>query len=215
MTSASSRNKPLKLRDQEAENTLLTLIGKTGINYAVLQTDWSDSGHGDVDLVVDSSDWARLTDILLDFSATRDCPVVKAYEIEHGVICVVMLTDNGTVFLDIAIAGARKSLFGLDTHAALRGARLHSGVRVVTDLDYEIYKSIKQRFKSSIWRRLTRKIRNIPLIIRRIIECSIVIRGAAIYIPYVLDTVILRSEPVTRHSRKYLASRLRNKYLQT
>ena len=213
MTNASARNNPLKQRDHEAENNILTLICETGINVAILQTDWANSTHGDLDLVVDSNDWARLIDILLDFSISRDYPVVKAYEIEHAVICIVMLTNNGTIFLDIAIAGARKSLFGLDTLDALHGAKLHEGIRIVTDHDYEIYKFNKHRFKRSGWRKLTRKIRNMPIIVRRILECSIFIRGAAIYIPYVLDTVILRSEPVSQHSRKYLTSKLRNKYL--
>lgn len=199
-------------RDHASERLLLDRFSIDQIEFAMLQRDWEDASHGDLDIIVNQNDWPKLVHSLIDFCAEKAFAIVKAYEIEAGIICIVILTDNGAVFLDAAITRACRRIFGITPKDALARAETHHGLKVLREEDYSHYKSCKREFKSSMPRKWLRKLTNSLVITRRLIECTTCDRGALLYIPYLLDTDILRSNAVTKKTLPYLATTLRARY---
>lgn len=201
---------PVFLRDRAAEDALLSEL--QNLNCALLQQDWDKQEHGDLDIVLDRKDWLRFLKIIRQFSERNSFPIVKAYEIEYGLVCLVMLTQHGAIFLDVAIAGARVESFGVDLVHALANRQLLRGVFVVDKSDEHCYASGKLAVKRSRVRRVIKKIRNLPVIVNRIWSCTLVCRGCFLYIPYLTQTDMLRVSTVIQKTTAYLESRLTHRY---
>ncbi len=199
-------------RDHQTEKEILSALSIKNLNYAVLQPDWEDASHGDIDIVLDHNDWQLFISTIHDFIVDNSLHLVKAYEIEYGVICIVILTTNGTVFLDVALTSKCKKVFGLALDNVLDSKDNTHPIPVICNSDHNIYKTSKKKFKRSSSKKALKKISNMPVIIRRAFECTIILRGAFIYIPYIIDTTILRSPPVMNHVSAYLLNTLSTRY---
>lgn len=203
-------SKPLFPRDQASETALL--VNLQTLNYALLQHDWDSEKHGDLDIVLDRKDWGQFLDILLAFSKKNSFPVVKAYEIEHGLVCFVLLTREGALFLDVAIAGARAESFGVTLHHALaKRQRIHVAF-VVDKTDEQTYAQGKLAVKRSVLHRVFNKVRNLPVIVRRVYSCTLLCRGCLLYIPYLTQEDLLRTSAVVQKTATYIESTLRKRY---
>ena len=202
----------LPSRDQQTEKRILTALSIKNLNYAVLQPDWEDAGHGDIDIVLDYNDWQLFISTIHRFIADNEFHLVKAYEIEYGVICIVILTMNGTVFLDVALTSHCKKVFGLPLDGVLNSKDTTQPIPFICSADHDKYRASKQSFKRSFFKKTIKKVTNLSVIIRRVLECTIIIRGAIIYIPYIIDTAILKSNPVMSHVSAYFSDTLLKKY---
>ncbi|HEC05351.1 MAG TPA: hypothetical protein ENJ12_00735 [Thiolapillus brandeum] len=208
----NTRMPPFPGRDLAAEAALLQTFTQHGIDYAMLQRDWRDDSHGDLDIIVRQEHWPLLVERVAGFSHENGIPVVKAYEIERGVVCVVMLTQKEAIFLDTVIAGASGTIYGVDPVHALQNADRATDIPVISEEEFLRYRQQKKIFKASTRRKLLKKMANLPIILRRLIECTTLARGALLYVPYLLDTDILRSEAVSGFSHGYLTHTLRHRY---
>ncbi len=197
-------------RDQDAERALLAEL--KNLDFALLQRDWQDPRHGDLDLVLRPDDWPMFLQILDRFSAQHDFPIVKAYRIDHTAICLVLLTAQGTLFVDVALACAGNAAFGVDLARVLRDKEEANGTPVISARDAAAYAEHKRHFKRSWRQRSTKKIVNMPVIVERIFACTLLCRGGLLYIPYLTDTDLLRSKAVVAKTRDYLLGTLRQRY---
>ena len=112
----------LAYRDRTTEIRLLSTL--SGINYVLLQRDWSAPKHGDLDLAVDVTDWPSLVRTIVLFCHGNDICIAKAYEIERAVVCIVLVTRQGYVQIDVAITPQRREMFGADLQKALESREL-------------------------------------------------------------------------------------------
>lgn len=213
MDSTTSTLQPsdmLARRDRATEVQLLSLL--LGINYVLLQRDWNAPRHGDLDLAVDAADWPRLVRVIVSFCEQNDICIVKTYEIERAVICVVLVTKHGYVQLDITITPHRREVFGIDLLEALESRELAVEAYVLAPKLAEIYHENTRRYKSSRLRLLARRIINGPILIRRILETTLIRRGTIIYTPYLQELSLLRSLCVTTWATDYLQTSLLRRY---
>lgn len=201
---------PVDLRDRESEDALL--LEMRHLRYALLQQDWDSQKHGDLDMVLDRKDWLQFVEIIHQFSERSSFPIVKAYEIERGLVCLVLLTPSGTIFLDVAIAGACGESFGVNLFRALENRKMQRDVFVVEKSDEQTYAHGKLAVKRSRMRRIVNKIRNLPVIIRRIRSCTMICRGCLLYIPYITQTDMLRVTAVIQKTSSYLHGYLSSRY---
>ena len=145
-------------RDYNAELSILTSLSENLVDYVALQPDWRSETHGDLDLLVSQEHWSRMLDVLRECIQTLNASLVKTYEIERGIICIVVLTNKGTVFLDIAITGHCRRLFGLNPTKVLKNKINDSLIPIICHDDYRIYKTTKHSFKKSNMKKLFRLI---------------------------------------------------------
>jgi hypothetical protein len=200
----------LARRDRATETQLLFML--LGINYVLLQRDWSAPRHGDLDLAVDSTDWPRLVRTIVSFCRSNDICIAKAYEIERAIVCVVLITKQGYVQIDAAISPQRREIFGVSLLKALESRELVAGAYVLTPQLAKIYQENKHRYKASSFQRFIKRIINGPIIARRIIEGTLIKRGAIIYTPYVREASLLRSECISTWATDYLQTSLLKRY---
>ena len=208
--SASRPPSVLAYRDCAAEVQFLSTL--TGINYVLLQRDWSAPRHGDLDLAVDATDWPRLVRTIVSFCRSNDICIAKAYEIERAIVCIVFITRQGYVQVDVAITPQRREIFGVPLLQALESRELVAGAYVLAPKLAEIYQENKRRYKASSFQRFIKRIINGPIIARRIIEGTLIRRGAIIYTPYVRETSLLRSHCITTWATGYLQTSLLKRY---
>lgn len=200
----------LDRRDRDTETLLLSNLN--GINYVLLQRDWNAPQHGDLDMVVHAADWPRLVRAIGVFCERNDIHLVKAYEIERAVICLVLVTGQGYVQVDITVAPHRRKLFGIDLIEALESRELVADAYVLTSRLAEIYRINTRRYKASSVRLFVRRIINTPVLMRRVLETTLVRRGAIIYTPYLRDASLLCSLSVSGWATGYLQRTLLRRY---
>lgn len=203
-------NSPLLHRDVEIEREFL--LGISSLNYALLQRDWTSEGHGDVDLVVTSVDWPKLISAISEFSMAHGMPIVKVYEIEHAVACIILLMEKACVHLDICISPCKNEIFGVSLMDVLENRELIDGIYVVDSNRETAYKNAKKSYKRRPLAKLEKKIMNMAVILRRLRKTTLITRGAIIHIPYLLDVSLLRSKAVIDASQRYLMEELMPKY---
>ena len=196
-------------RDIDVEREFLNSISH--LDYALLQRDWESPSHGDLDLAITSTHWPLFIETLLDFTEKRSLPIVKVYEIEYAVICFIILTDKGTLHLDVAITPYITTLFTVDLLIAIKNRETIDNIHMITQKHTDLYCTEKKRWKNSPARRIIKKIRNSLIILRRLKNNVITIRGAILYIPYINDVQILRSTSIHEHCigqiKNYMLSR--------
>jgi hypothetical protein len=197
-------------RDIDAERAFLDSINH--LDYVLFQRDWDSLHHGDLDLAITAKHWSELISILANFSQQYNFPIVKVYEIERAVVCVILLSDKGWLHLDIAITPHILELFSVDIAQAIKTKETINRVHVITETHAEMYAAAKKRYKHSSSRKLVRKLGNMPVISRRIADHLLHVRGAWLYVPYIVDENILRSTAVQEHAAAYLNSTMRNRY---
>jgi hypothetical protein len=200
----------LSRRDITAETDLLSRLGD--YDYLMLQRDWNSERHGDLDIVVSARHWPGLVATVLGFSETMRFPVVKAYEIEHAVVCIILLTADARIHMDVCITPPRKTLFGVELEDALVRREKIQGVYVAGAEDAKTYAECKRRYKSSPLRKIARKLINIPTLARRAFHATLLMHGALVYTPFVLEPALLRSTPVRTKTLNYLKTVLLPKY---
>jgi len=197
-------------RDYATEKEFLSEI--VGLDYALLQRDWDDHKHGDLDFILSSSCWPKFIDRLLQFSAERGFIIIQAYEIESGVVCIEILTTQGYLHLDMAITPFRNTLFKIDLAEALAARELIDGVYMISQQcedTYKINKKSYKRSKTGVW---LMRLKNFKVLLERFINNLVFKPGLIIYIPYLDNIQLLKSEDVTQHVRHNLTTKLLNKY---
>jgi|GEM_PF-5832824 len=197
-------------RDPGAEAAFLTAI--RDLDFLLLQRDWDDEAHGDLDLLLLGRDWPSFVDRVIEFSNANRYPLAKAYEIEAGVVCLVLLTPSGRIHLDIALSKPARRFFGIDMEHALQRRDLSEPFPLAHPDDANAYARTKRAYKKSRIQRLLKKACNIMTILTRVYECTIFSRGRVLYIPYAGDREILGSRAVTEHNLAYLQGKLRQRY---
>jgi hypothetical protein len=200
----------LRIRDLGAEAAFLTSI--RDLDFLLLQRDWEDEAHGDLDLLLQGRQWSPFIDRVIEFSNANRYPLAKAYEIESGVICLVLLTPTGRIHLDIALSAPTKLCFGVDTERALQRRDLSDPYPLAHPDDADAYSRTKRAYKTSALQKLRKKTLNIMTILTRACEGTIFTQGRVLYVPYVMDRDILESSAVTTHNLTYLRGTLRKRY---
>jgi hypothetical protein len=201
---------PLTARDPVAEKDFLASIRQ--LDFLLLQRDWRSVKHGDLDILLSGLHWSQFIDYVLDFSAEKNYPIAKAYEIEEGIVCMILITSQGRIHLDVALSTPEMCVFGVDTENALRRRDLLHSIPVAHPQDSLMYHKNKIKYKSSLARRAVKKILNMRVILRRIANGIIFVHGGIFYIPFVRDFEILRSRVVVAHNEAYLQGTLRSRY---
>jgi hypothetical protein len=188
------------------------LLGICDLGYFLLQRDWESASHGDLDLVIPSAHWSRLITAITDFSMKNKIPIVKAYEIEYGVVCIILLLDDACIHLDVAITPYRANMFGVDLVGALRDREVVEGVYIVDEVSEKAYKAAKKFYKQSVMAKIKQKFLNGPVLLDRFYKTSLYARGVIIHVPYILDESLLRSKIVIDATKEYLLNDLLPKY---
>jgi hypothetical protein len=202
---------PLTARDPVAEKDFLASVRH--LDWLLLQRDWQNPRHGDLDILLCAGHWPQFIDQIVDFCADNDRLLAKAYEIEDRVVCAILMTATGRVHLDVALSRPRPRFFGVDTERALRRRDLSQQFPIAHAEDALTYATNKAKYKKSTVRILTRKIRNIPVILRRIINGTIIVSGGLLYIPFMSDSEILSCRVIRMRNEVYLKGTLRKRYL--
>ncbi len=148
-------NSPLGRRNVAIEREFL--LGICDLDYFLLQRDWESASHGDLDLVISSAHWARLITAITDFSMKNGIPIVKAYEIEYGVVCIILLLDDACIHLDVAIIPYRANMFDVNLVGALRDREVVEGIYIVDEDSEKAYKAAKKFYKQSVMAKIKQK----------------------------------------------------------
>lgn len=201
---------PLLSRDIEQERLFLSTL--TDIHYALLQRDWCSMKHGDLDMVVDQSDWPKFAEATAKFASSQNMPIVKVYEIERYVICIILLSEKACLHLDVCLTPARVDMFGINLHDSISKRELFNDVYVISESNEATYKRMKRLYKKSRFSKFMKRIENIPVYIRRIKNTVLLIPGAVVYVPFVTNPDILRSDIVVSAMQKYLLERIAIKF---
>jgi len=197
-------------RDYATEKEFLKEI--TDLNYALLQRDWDNHNHGDLDFILSSDCWPKFIDRLIQFSTKRDFTIIQAYEIESGVVCIEVLTMQGYLHLDMAITPYRNEIFKVNLDEALAARELLNDAYVINQQYEDTYKLNKKAYKCSktaIW---LMRLKNFKVLLERLINNLVFKPGLIIYIPYLDNIQLLTSDDVTKHVWKNLSSKLLKKY---
>jgi len=149
---------------------------------------------------------------LLNFTKKHSLPIVKTYEIEHAVICFIVLTDKGAMHLDVAITPYVTTLFTVDLLTTIKERETTDNIHILTQQSTNKYCADKKRYKKSWLRKLLRKLGNSMTIIRRLKNNTIITNGALIYIPFVNDVKILSSTTIQKHCARQIKNYLLSRY---
>lgn len=202
---------PLTTRDLVAEKAFLDSIRH--LDWLLLQRDWQNAKHGDLDILLSARHWSQFIDRVVEFCSENDYPLAKAYEIEDAVVCAIVMTPRGRVHLDVALSRPRTRFFGIDTQNTLRRRDLSGSFPIAHKDDAVIYMNNKLKYKRSTARNFLKRISNISVILRRVANGVLFVNGGFIYIPFISDRDILRCHAVVTHNRAYLQGALRERYL--